>query len=182
MRFIYLTILTSFFLVNQCASQPDSTGRIPVKPHTERAIKLLVGGSLQEAGSTASAARKYFEVGIHKTKTIYTPIHPAAAITHGLSVEVSPSNKTIYGFKYGTWGELWLFVAGINGIYYTDFDHGSFKIRPELGFGAYPFKLTVGYNIPTINNRDFKEIQNARFQVSLNVLLKLKTLRKVRQE
>ncbi len=143
-------------------------------------MKLLIGGNLQQAEdeNQMEFTRKFFEIGIHKTVTAYDWHHPSAMWTHGLSVEVSPGDKTILGFKYGAWGEFWLFVLGLNGIYYTDFEKGNFKIRPELGIGAHPFKLTFGYNIPTIQNSKFKEMQKSNLQITLNILLKLKTLKR----
>jgi hypothetical protein len=59
-----------------------------------------------------------------------------------------------------------LFVLGLSEVYYTDFVHGNFKIRPEIGFGMHAFKLTAGFNVSTIRNKDFKELQHANGQVT----------------
>ncbi len=51
--------------------------------------------------------------------------------------------------------EGWAF--GATTIYYTDFDTGSLKLRPEIGFGFGNMKLVYGYNIPLVN-RNFSAI------------------------
>ena len=176
-----LFLFLSFF--NQCLSQVDTTSSVhfkPLAPYRETALKLLVGGNLQQAYRVDGKEynRKYFEIGLHKTLTAFDPHHPPGAFTHGISLEVAPEANPIYGFKYSAWAEVWCLVLGLGGVYYTDFDHGNFKIRPEFGIGMHPFKLSAGLNIPTIRNKDFKEIQRANGQVTLNILLKLKTLKK----
>jgi hypothetical protein len=150
------------------------------QPFRETAVKLLVGGNLQQAyrADDKEYNRKYFEVGVHKTLTAFGGHHPPSSITHGLSLEIAPEANPIYGFKYSAWAQVWCFVLGLGGVYYTDFDRGNFKIRPEIGIGMYPFKLTAGFNIPTIRNKEFKEIQRANGQVTLNILMKLKILNK----
>jgi hypothetical protein len=184
MRLLDLAILTlnlSFSVL--CFSQGDTSiykspsGR---PSYRETAIKLLIGGNLQQAYKTNGEEynRKYFEIGIHKTITDFHGVHGPGTFTHGFSLEVAPQSKPIYGFKYSAWVQAWCFVLGIGGIYYTDFDYGNFKIRPEFGIGMYPFKLTAGINIPTIHNKDFSEVQKAYGQVTLNILLKMKTLKK----
>ena len=180
MRPLITTIVFLSLITSHCFSQEDTAWKPPFKTYKETAIKLLVGGNLQQAKdeNQKEFTRKYLEIGIHKTITAYDWHHPSAMWTHGLSVEISSADKTIFGFKYGAWGEFWLFVLGLNVIYYTDFQKGNFKIRPELGIGAHPFKLTFGFNIPTIQNAKFKELQKSYGQITLNVLLKLKTLKR----
>lgn len=166
-------------------SQVDTAFRQNLKfrqPFRETAIKLLVGGNLQQVHRSDSKDynRKYLEIGIHKTITSFDGHHPASSFTHGLSLEMAPEANPIYGFKYSAWAQVWCFVLGLGGVYYTDFDKGNFKIRPEIGIGMYPFKLSAGFNVSTIRNKDFKELQQAQGQVTLNILLKLKTLKKER--
>lgn len=150
-------------------------------PYRNTDLKLLIGGNLQQAYKTDKKeySRKYFEIGLHKTVTTSYGHHPAGVFTHGPSIEIAPGNDPIYGFKYSAWGEVWLMVLGISGVYYTDFNHSNFKIRPELGIGASPFKLTFGYNVPTINNKKFKALQRSGLQITLNILF---TLKKIKRE
>lgn len=180
-------ITTIFFLfvvsTKLCFSSGDTTLPGNTKPpasYRKSDVKLLVGGNLQQAykHDGQEYSRKYFEIGVHKTVTASYGHHPATAFTHGPSVEIAPEINPIYGFKYSAWAEVWLMVLGLSAVYYSDLTHGNFKIRPEFGIGAAPFKLTAGFNVPTIGNKNFKELQRAQMQVTLNILLKLKTLKK----
>ena len=176
-----LLVVLSFSV--SCFSQVDTASKLPFKPrkmYRETALKLLVGGNLQQAyrADGKEYNRKHIEVGIHKTMTSFDWHHPSSVFTHGVSLEIAPQSNPIYGFKYSAWAEVWCFVLGLGWIYYTDFEKGSFKIRPEIGIGLYPFKLTGGFNIPTLWNKDFKELRRSQEQVTLNILLKLKTLKK----
>lgn len=183
MKLISITILFLFqSFCNQCLSQVDT----PSNPHFkvmpsyfEKALKLLVGGNLQQAYriNGKEYSRKYFEIGLHKTNTVFGGHHPPASFTHGFSIEIAPEANPIYGFKYSTWVQASCLVFGLAGVYYTDFKYGNFKIRPEVGIGMYPFKLSAGFNIPTIKNKSFKDIQHANGQITLNILLRLKTLK-----
>ena len=185
MKIFHSTILVlSLFFSIICFSQKDTTTTKSFTPRPafrETALKLLLGGNLQQAYKTNGDEynRKYFEIGLHKAITSFGGHHPPGSFTHGVSIEIAPETKPIYGFKYSAWAQVWCFVLGIGGIYYTDFTYGNFKIRPEFGIGMYPFKLAVGFNIPTIFNKDFQEIQRAYGQITLNLLLKLKTLKKM---
>ena len=144
----------------------------------------MTGANLQVAKdqSDKEYIRKYIEIGIHRTITIDNGVHAQGAITQGLSIEFAPETKGIFGFKYGAWIEAGLIVFGIDGIYYTNFSQGNFKIRPELGVGAYPCKLTIGYNIPTIANGDFQELTRANLQFTLNVLFRIKTISRTEKD
>jgi hypothetical protein len=177
------TLLTALSFTIPCFSQVDTSSNLPFKPcktYRETSLKLLVGGNLQQAYRVDGKEynRNYIEIGIHKTLTSFDWHHPSSIFTHGISLEIAPESNPIYGFKYSAWMEVWCFVLGLGGIYYTDFEQGNFKIRPEVGFGLYPFKLTGGFNIPTICNKDFKELKRSQGQITLNILLKLKSLKK----
>ncbi|HEX2536460.1 MAG TPA: hypothetical protein VHK69_22110 [Chitinophagaceae bacterium] len=181
---LLLTLSVPCFAQGDTAAGPYREFRRPYRefrrPYRETALKLLIGGSLQQAYGTNGKeySRKYFEIGLHRTRTAFGGHHPATTLTHGFSLEVAPEAKPIYGFKYSAWAQAWCFVLGLGGVYYTDFDQGNFKIRPEIGVGLYPFKLSAGLNIPTIRNRDFKPLQRSQGQVTLNILLKGKTLKR----
>ena len=184
MKLLHTTTLIfclSFSLSSSCQVDTTSNQRLKFRqPFQETVIKLLVGGNFQQAYRTDGKEynRKYLEIGIHKTITAFGGHHPASSFTHGFSLEIAPEANPIYGFKYSAWAQVWCFVLSLGGVYYTDFDKGNFKIRPEIGIGMYPFKLSAGFNVPTIRNKDFKELQRAQGQVTLNILLKLKTLKR----
>ena len=149
------------------------------KQDRETAYKLLLGFNFQ--GSTQvdkDKTLKYFEIGLHRTITDFGGIHPPTALTYGLSTEVLLGAPAICGIKGSAWTSVWGFVLGISTIYYTDFQYGNFKIRPEIGLGFYPFKLSFGYNIPTIYNKDFERVRRNDLQITLNILIKMKTLKK----
>ena len=157
MKPLLTTILILLLITNRCFSQ-DSTMRYSKdKVLEEKAIRLLVGGDLQFAhiDTQKEFTRKYVEIGILYQDRTDGHISEGS-FTQGLSVEISLAGKNIYGFKYSAWLEAGLVIFGLSTIYYTDFDHGNFKIRPELGIGAYPVKMSAGINIPTIHNADFK--------------------------
>lgn len=184
MKLLFIsTLFVAFCFGNPCFSQVDTASKLSVKPlkiYRETALKLLIGGNLQQAYRIDGKDynRKYIEIGLHKTLTTFDWHHPSSVFTHGISLEIAPESNPIYGFKYSAWVEVWCIVLGLGSVYYTDFEQGNFKIRPEVGIGLYPFKLSAGFNIPTIRNKDFKELQRANGQVTLNILLKLKTLTK----
>jgi hypothetical protein len=122
-------------------------------------------------------SRKLLEAGIHYTTTMDGLQHPKSAVTIGPSLEFSLGETPVYGFKFGGWINANLFTLGISSIYYTDFHRGNFKIRPEFGVGFHAAKLTMGINIPTIANADFFPLKSSLAQISLNVLLKVKTIK-----
>lgn len=179
-KILPMLLLPGIIASAQKDTVPGKTDAVVFIQYREKAYKILLGGQVQQAIKTNGKeySRKYFEIGLHKTITATYGHHPQTAFSHGLSVEIAPEKNTIFGFKYGAWGVFSLLVLGINGIYYTDFNRGNFKIRPELGFGAPPFKLTFGYNIPTISNAAFKELKSSKVQVTLNILLKAKTIKR----
>jgi hypothetical protein len=182
-KLLHLWIFMFYLLISCSAfSQFDSTNQSSkfVRPYRETALKFVLGGSLQQAYriNDKEYSRKYFEIGLHRTITIFGGQHPPSSFTHGLSFEIAPESSPIYGFKYSAWAQVWCLVLGLGGIYYTDFNYGNFKIRPEFGFGMYPFKLTAGFNIPTIQNKEFKKLQKSQGQITLSILLKLKTIKK----
>jgi hypothetical protein len=160
--------------------QRKDTIVLPFRNYRETAYKLLVGANFQ--GSTREEhqdiSRKYVEVGLHRTLTDYRGRHPPIALTYGLSTEILLDPDPIYGFKVSGWATAMLFVLGASTVYYTDFEKGNLRIRPEFGVGMHPFKLTVGYNIPTFWNKEFERMRYADLQVTLNLLLKLKTIKK----
>ncbi len=178
--FIFLCLFVCIKAVT-AQGQPDSVpwlGQLG-KQYQETAYKLLLGINLQ--GSTQvnpEKSLKYLKIGLHRTVTDFGGRHMPIAWTCGLSTEILLDKSPIYGFKMSTWATAFFFVAGMSTVYYTDFKQGNFKIRPEIGFGAYPFKLTMGYNIPTIFNKDFERVRRNNMQITLNILLRLKTIKR----
>lgn len=174
-------VLSLFILSSSCIvygqSNIDSSLMLSMRSYTEKSVTLLTGVNFQQqkVDGANDKTRTFYEIGVHKTKTFKAGFHPASSVTQGISFEISNDIKTIVGFKYSAWAQAWCFVAGFSTIYYTNFEKGNFKVRPEFGIGASVFKLTVGYNIPTLFNADFKELKQSGGHITLNILLKLKT-------
>ena len=115
----------------------------------------------------------YYEVGVAKVRYYYHR-HGITAFAGYVSEEIHfGKDKNIFGTKIGVWSH-WLFDLGLSTIYYTDFIKGNFKIRPEFGFGMGRVRLVMGYNIPTISNKAFKELQNNKLQFTAQVTFGLK--------
>ena len=176
------TTLLFLLLLSMGATGQTAPDSLPAfrnfrKPYTEKAYKLLLGFNWQGSprGDTAKTLR-YAEIGLHRTFTGFDGRHPPISWTYGLSTEILLHKNPVYGFKASAWATAFLFAAGISAVYYTDFHYGNFKIRPELGLGMYPFKLTFGYNIPTFFNKDFERLRKNDLQITLNILLKIKTI------
>lgn len=177
MRLSFLTMLVCLLASIPCLAQVD-TSRAgaysgPYRHFREKAVTLLVGGHLQYAKDDQEQdyTRKLLEVGLHRT--ISTPY---AVATHGPSVEVSLERHPLAGFKYGAWTNIYFFALGLNALYYTDFDEGAFRLRPEFGLGVYRVKLSVGFNIP-VTNKSFYPLREGEAQLTLNWLIRLKTLK-----
>jgi hypothetical protein len=113
---------------------------------------------------------RYYEIGIAKGRYI-SHRHGITGGAIYVSEEVHfGKDKNIFGTKIGAWMH-WMLDFGMAAIYYTDFDRGNFKIRPELGLGMGRLRAVVGYNIPTINNKAFQELQRNNLQVSVQLAL-----------
>ena len=122
---------------------------------------------------------KYLEIGIGKGRYIYH-MHGVTGSGIYLSEEILLNRKKgIYGTKLGYFVH-WLLDAGFSVVYYTDFERGNLKLRPELGGGMGRVRAVVGYNIPTINNRAMPELRKQNAQVTIQVGFGVK--RKVLQQ
>ena len=181
MHLKYPLILLLVQLCSFCTYGSADTAHSRLKLYNEKALRVLVGGHLQmtkdENGKEQS--RKYMELGLHLTTLSDWSIHhPPTTFTYGPSLEFSPGATNIYGFKLSSWINVSLFALGLSTVYYTDFNRGNFKIRPELGLGFPATKLTFGLNIPTFGNADFPQLKSSLAQLSLNILLKVKTIKR----
>lgn len=176
MTHLKFQILLVLFAINissyaQTDTLQNSKTSSQYKYFREKSSSLLFGAQLQQVidQSGHEFRRAYIEVGLHKTLlTNY------AAFTYGPSVELSPYNHTIIGFKYGGWTNIYFVSLGLNTIYYTDFKHGNLIIRPEFGFGLDRFRFAIGYNASIISNPKMEHIKKQKPQLTLNLLLKYK--------
>ena len=173
-------LLVMLALPGSASAQRDTLRRSrQYQAYRHTRLTLLAGGQLQQSGpDTTSRMRAGFELGLHCTIIVQPPLHMAGTLTQGPSVEIYPGKSPLAGFKYSAWMQASLLAAGLSTVYYTDFHAGSLKLRPELGLGFPNFKFVLGYNIPTVRHERLEAAANARLQFSLNILLKLKTLKR----
>lgn len=165
-----LILFALFFSSLNCLSAQGT----PYKPPNDQRIKstdILIGIHWQ-VNDIEKKSYRYYEVGF--AKAIYISHHHGI---NGGAVYASEEvyfgkNKNIFGTKVGAWYH-YLFDLGLSMIYYTDFNKGNFKIRPEFGAGMGKFRVVLGYNIPTIDNKAFKELQNNKLQISTQLTVGL---------
>ncbi len=155
--FIFLAVITVF-----------TQDTIAFKPPLYQEINstdILIGVHWQGNTRTNKTFR-YYEIGMAKGRYI-SHMHGVTGSAFYISEEMYFSrDKNIFGTKVGAWIH-WVGDIGLAMIYYTDFDKGNLKIRPEFGWGMGRFRAICGFNIPTINNKVFKELQKNNIQVSI---------------
>ncbi len=85
------------------------------------------------------------------------------------SMEIKPYSNFTIAPKLAWYNTRWIFWWGLSALYYTDFNRGSFMLRPELGL-YLGFVLSIGANIP-LDQGDFDNIGGAVYSLSLFVPL-----------
>lgn len=165
---------TIAFVVFYCQGllAQDSTAKRSLFWGTVRSTDLLLGIHWQ--GSTKhNKTLCYYEIGIAKGKYIsWFEGHSGVAVYASEEMYFS-KDKNIFGTKIGAWMHMILDV-GLCAVYYTDFQRGNLKIRPELGFGAGRLRFVGGYNIPTINNKAFEALRKNNAQASIQFTVGLR--------
>lgn len=166
MRPLYKPLLAFYFLTifSTALGQQDST-EIPEMQLTEKRFGLLAGYNFWHY--------HYVEIGAsYSYLSVLDRAYPYAWATF-VSTEIFINKIPIFGFKAGGWvsGTAAGLAVGANAIYYTDFDDGSFQLRPELGFGVGPIKIVYGYNFP-ITNRNFGRTNSHNISLAFLVPLK----------
>lgn len=156
-----VALLLSFSAASQ--TQPEQTPTPAQRPHMdlERHQSVLVGFS--------GIRHFYFELGGALNQYGRIGHHPAAWSMFS-SVEASfgnQGNRTIIAPKVGGWigGGIAGMALGANLLYYTDFDEGSLRFRPEIGMGFGRWKVTYGYNIP-LTNGDFRSVNRGCLNIA----------------
>lgn len=140
-----LILLTGF----RVCAQADSAG-MPPFPEPVRSIAILTGYN--------GWRNHYAELGValHRQSMTGPALFSSACF---VSAEIRPGRSTIVGTKIGAWasGGCSAMCIGLSSIWYTDGTEHSVRLRPEIGFGFGPVKVTYGYNIP-FSNRDFEGV------------------------
>jgi hypothetical protein len=172
-------LLFSFFSTHLFSQQDSTMSKLRYRFEIEDSKDLLLGvNELSSGNDTISSLKSWLaEIGFHKTSTMFGGRHGPSTYTYGVSALVSFDKEKLIGIRAGGWTSFGFLSVGISTTYYTNFKYGNLKITPEIGMGILGFKLVAGGNIPTINNKDFESMKNARFVLTINYLLKLKTIK-----
>ena len=121
MQTIVITILLFVSFVNSYSQTTDTLKKITARKN----FCLLTGAGYSQ--------HPYVDLGISVNQ--FTPGRHPFASAYFVSSEFHFANKPIIGPKLGAWGSIFPMVAGLNAIYYTDFDQHSFVVSPEFGMG-----------------------------------------------
>lgn len=174
MRFLYANIAFLSIILCACfaatAQEGDSTrADIPRRFKAYRKTELLTGFNFQTSDFKGSKeTRKYGEIGIARSLHFNGP-HGTSSLGVYLSEEIYLGDKNIYGTKLGMYTH-YLFDIGIAAVYYTDFEKGNLKLRPELGVGMGAVRIVGGFNIPTFGNKAFAELSRSMGQLTIQVM------------
>ena len=140
---------------------------------TYKKTEVLTGFDVQYYKYNGSQeTRQYVELGIARSVHLYN-YHGPVSIGYYISEEVYFGEKNIYGTKIGAYTH-YMFDVGFSIIYYTDFDKGNLKLRPEIGLGMGAFRIIGGYNIPTFANKAFPELRNSKGQINIQCFIPVK--------
>lgn len=114
----------------------------------------------------------YGEVGVAKNRLDVVGAHALGWALFASTEFKLSSKETVLGPKIGFWigGGVSAVALGLTMIYYTNFEGGALRFRPEIGFGLHRFKLVYGYNI-ALTNKEFEGINtdNMSFVILLPV-------------
>ncbi|HUC83206.1 MAG TPA: hypothetical protein VMR70_20010 [Flavisolibacter sp.] len=145
----------------------DSLARRKLLFREEESTDLWLGFNVQGnwAGKEKETLR-YLEIGIGKGRYHYSR-HAVSGVGVYLSEEILLNgNKRIFGTKLGCFVHA-LAAIGFSLVYYTDFEKGNLKLRPELGVGVGRFGIVGSYNIPAFRNSSLPELQGQNAQLTI---------------
>ncbi len=132
----------------------------------KKKISLLAGYN--------GANYQFAEIGLALNTYGVNGHHPMAWAMF-VSDEIEVRENPVMGFKAGAWVSGG-FLLGSSLVYYTDFNEGSLRFRPEIGVGIYQLKVSYGYNFAIVN-RDFDRLN--KHCINLVWLFGLKTLKHI---
>lgn len=108
----------------------------------------------------------FAEIGLELNKEGASGIHNID-VSYIVSNEIKFGNKTTIGPKIGFWVAAGP-AAGLNLIYYTNFNQTSLVLRPEIGFGVTKLKLVYGYNLKLTDGLTNINQSQVNFTICLN--------------
>lgn len=158
------------FYMNTTVAQSDSSAKEAQKAKrfvTYLNTELVTGINFQEIHyGDYKGTRRLAEFGIarsiHKLG-LHGPISSGVVA----SEEIALNEKSVFGTKVGGYMH-YLFDFGLFVIYYTDFQKGNLKLRPEFGVGFGGLRIVAGYNIPTIDNKAFNALRKSDGQITVH--------------
>lgn len=159
-----LTIGLILIAIQSYSQRSDSTYNSAITKG-DRYLSLLLGYN----GWT----NNFGELGLAINQLNIVGPHPLAWAVFASTEFKLSTGETIIGPKIGVWagGGATLASIGLSTIYYTDFGTGTWRLRPEIGFGLDRFKLVYGYNL-ALTNENFTKIN--KDNISLTILLQIK--------
>jgi len=117
--------------------------------------------------------RNYHMLESRIQKQRYGGRHPGFTnLSAGLIVGINTDKFLISPVIGGQFG-FSLFFLGLDATYFTDFEDGSFRLIPNIGFGYHQFRISINPHI-RLGNRDYEPIDRGHF----NLTIRLFTLKK----
>lgn len=176
----YTTILLVFICLPICIfaqeteETPDSL-KIDMEFYRIKSHDLIIGNHLVAGDEEKFAGAPFYflELGYARSIGAYGGHHGPAAAVMSISQSFSINREFVTATRVGMSVRGWLASMGLYLSYYTDFEYGNLKIAPEFGMGFPHFKAVMGFNIPTIYNKDFAAIQHGLYQFTVNFNLPL---------
>ena len=108
-------------------------------------IRILAGYNLN-FGFNGSQLH-IMELGVAKIKLYPPGFHPVGNVIYFSNEFIYSNDKLIIGPKLGAYVYLFIFVMGIETIYYTDFSGQSIRLSPYLGIGSAYGKLSLNFPV-----------------------------------
>lgn len=171
---LLLISLPLSMVAQEAEKTPDSLrlGRefYRIKSHDLIIGNHLVGGDEEKF---EGAPFYFLELGYARSFVAYGGHHGPGAAVMSISQSFSINREFVTATRVGMSVRAWLASMGLYVSYYTDFEYGNLKIAPEFGMGFPHFKAVMGFNIPTIYNKDFTAVQHGGYQFTVNFNLPL---------
>lgn len=155
--------------------QGQNTGFVPYSFYQIRSHDLVLGYSYltgEEEKYTAAPIRS-LEVGYARSFITYGGPHGPGAVVYSITQSWALQRDFLMATRAGISTRAWMFSFGLYLAFFTDLKYGNLKFCPEFGIAGPRFKATLGFNLPTIYNRDFADLRYAVFQLTVATNLPL---------
>ncbi|PHN07997.1 hypothetical protein [Flavilitoribacter nigricans] len=171
-KLVLLFIMLPIFTFAQ--QEQDST-LVKSEKYRIKAHDLIIGNHLIEGSDERfEGAPFYFlELGYARSVSSYNGEHSLGTTVMSITQSFAINREFVTATRVGMSVRGWLASMGLYLNYYTDFEYGNLKIAPEFGMGFPNFKAVMGFNIPTVYNKDFDSVQHGMYQFTVNFNLPL---------